>query len=116
MDALVAAFCNSMRGLAFAARSERAVRQELVVLAIAVPAALLVSQDLWVRVALIASLLGLLAVECLNTAVEKLCDHVTPEHHPRIGIVKDLGSAAVFCMLALSSLIWGAALLQAAGL
>jgi diacylglycerol kinase (ATP) len=116
MQALVAAFCNSMRGFAFAARSERSVRQELVAVAVAVPAALLVSQDLWIRVALIGSLLGLLAVEFLNTAVEKLCDHVTPERHPRIGIVKDLGSAAVFCMLALAVLVWGAALLQAAGL
>ena len=116
MDALVAAFVNSIRGFAFAAKSERSVRQELVVLAVAVPSALLVSQDLWVRVALMASLLGLLTVELLNTAVEKLCDHVTPERHPRIGIVKDLGSAAVFCMLVLALLVWGAALLQAAGL
>ena len=35
-----------------------------------------------------------LAVEALNTAIEELCDHVTPHEHPNIGKVKDLGSGA----------------------
>lgn len=35
-----------------------------------------------------------LAVEALNTAIEELCDHVTPEEHPKIGKIKDLGSGA----------------------
>jgi diacylglycerol kinase (ATP) len=113
MDALVAAFLNSLRGFSFAARSERAIRQELVVLAIAVPAALILSSHLWVRVALIGSILVVLAVEFLNTAVEKLCDYVHPQHHPQIGQVKDIGSAAVFCALVLAALIWGAALVEA---
>lgn len=112
MDALVAAFLNSVRGFAFAARTERAVRQELVVLAVAIPAALVLSHDLWVRVALVGSILVVLAVEFLNTGLEKLCDHVTPERHPRIGQIKDMGSAAVFCTLALAAMIWGAALLD----
>ena len=37
---------------------------------------------------------AVLAVEALNTAIEELCDHVTPEEHPHIGKVKDLGSGA----------------------
>ncbi len=37
---------------------------------------------------------GVLAIEALNTAIEELCDHVTLDHHPQIGKVKDLGSAA----------------------
>lgn len=35
-----------------------------------------------------------LAIEALNTALEELCDHVTPEEHPNIGKVKDLGATA----------------------
>ena len=38
----------------------------------------------------------LLAIEALNTAIEVLCDHVTPEIHPMIKKAKDLGSAAIF--------------------
>ncbi|MEY4747429.1 MAG: hypothetical protein RLZZ416_478 [Candidatus Parcubacteria bacterium] len=37
---------------------------------------------------------AVLAVEALNTALEELCDHVTPEEHPNIGKVKDLASGA----------------------
>jgi len=46
----------------------------------------------------------------LNTAIEKLSDHVTPEHHIQIGIIKDAASAAVFCLLLLAGLVWLAAI------
>lgn len=39
-----------------------------------------------------------LAVETLNTAIEKLCDYVSPEYHQLIGKVKDLAAAAVLIM------------------
>ena len=110
MTALASAFRNSLRGLRLAARSERAVQQEILVLALAVPLASLIGDGLWVRVALIASLLFIIAIELLNTAIEKLCDHVTPEQHPAIGAVKDLGSAAAFAAQAMALLIWGAAI------
>ncbi len=113
MEALIAAFGNSMRGLAHAFRFERAVRQEVIALAIAIPMAFAISQQIWVRISLVGVLLITLAVELLNTAIEKLCDHTTPEHHPAIGAVKDLGSAAVFCSLALAFLVWGAAIASA---
>ena len=110
---LFSAFGNSLRGLGLAARSERAVRQELILLAVAVPAALLITDQLWTRVGLVGVLLIVMAIELLNTGLEKLCDHVTPTHHPQIGAVKDLGSAAVFCGLLLATLVWAAALMEA---
>ena len=113
MTALASAFRNSWRGLSLAARSERAVRQELVLLVLAVPLAALIAGGLWVRVALIASMVLVVATELLNTALEKLCDHVTPEHHPAIGAVKDLGSAAAFGSQAIALLVWGAAAAEA---
>jgi diacylglycerol kinase (ATP) len=51
-----------------------------------------------------------LAIELLNTAIEKLSDHVTPEHHIEIGIIKDAASAAVFCLLLLAAPVWLAAI------
>jgi diacylglycerol kinase (ATP) len=65
---------------------------------------------------MLAALLVVLAVELLNTAIEKLSDHVTREHHPDIGKIKDFGSAAVFCTLCLAGLIWLAALAVRFGL
>ena len=58
---------------------------------------------------------ALLAVEFLNTAIERLCNHVQPELHAAIRVTKDLGSAAVFFAIALAALIWIAALVARFG-
>ncbi|KMO26980.1 hypothetical protein VQ02_33885 [Methylobacterium variabile] len=97
---------HSLQGLAVAARSERAVRQELAVLAVALPVAFLIAGSIHSWIALIGSLVLVLVAELLNTAVEKLCDHLHPGRHPAIGTVKDLGSAAVFCALVFAAIVW----------
>lgn len=112
MHALVLAFRNSWRGLVHGARTERAVRLELALLALGLPVAFALGTTLWVRVALVATLLLVLAAEFLNTAVEKLCDHLHPHRHERIRIVKDLASAGAFLSQALAALVWIAALAE----
>lgn len=115
MKRLYEAMLNSFRGFAHAFRSEAAVREEVVALILALPVAVFVAPSAAWYVAMIGVLLVLLAVELLNTAIEKLADHVTPETHPKIGLIKDFGSAAVFCLLALVGLIWIAALATRVG-
>ena len=112
MGAIVIAFLNSWRGLRHGARTERAVRQELALLVLGVPVALVLGASLWVKVALIASLLLMLAAEFLNTALEKLCDHLHPGRHPAIGTVKDLASAGAFLAQMIAALVWIAALIE----
>jgi len=109
-DPVWAATLNSMRGLTYGIRTERAVRQEAMVFVIAVPLGLVIAPSVGWYVAMIVALLGTLAVELLNTAVEKLADRITQEEDVAIGRVKDFGSAAVFCMLCVDALTWGAAL------
>ena len=41
---------------------------------------------------------AMLATEALNTAIEEICDHVTPEQHHRIAKIKDVASGAAFMM------------------
>ena len=108
--ALTGATFNTLRGLSCGLRSERAVRQEAIVFVAALPLGALLAPSIGWYVAMIGTLLVTLAVEFLNTAIEKLADRVTRERDPAIGMVKDFGSAAVFCLLCLSALIWGAAL------
>lgn len=110
INTLWAATLNTMRGLACGIRLERAVRQETFVLVIALPIGAVIAPSIGWYVAMIGVLIAMLAVELLNTAIEKLADRVTRDHDPAIGRVKDFGSAAVFCMLCLAALIWGAAL------
>ncbi len=103
------AMLNSCRGFSHAARTEAALRQELVLLFVAIVAGGYLAPGPGWYVAMVGVLFVVMAIEFLNTAIEKLADHVNPGWHPGIGLVKDFGSAAVFCGLALAALIWGTA-------
>ena len=97
---------NTRNGLAFAIRSEQAVREELFVLALSLPMAWLVGATTMRRIELIAAVVLVLVVELLNTAIEKLADRLTTEIDPQIGRVKDMGSAAVGVALVTAGLFW----------
>ena len=97
---------NSRNGLIFAARSEQAIREELVALLLALPAAWLVGATVMRRVELVCAVALVLVVELLNTAIEKLSDRLTLDHDPQIGRVKDMGSAAVGVTTIVAGLFW----------
>ncbi len=97
---------NSRNGLAFAVRSEQAIREEVAALAIALPLAWLIGKTTMRSVELVAVVMLVLAIELLNTAIEKLADRLTTAHDPQIGRVKDLGSAAVGVALLMAGLFW----------
>ena len=97
---------NTRNGLAFAIRSEQAVREELIALTLALPMAWLIGATAMRCVELVAVVAFVLVVELLNTAIEKLADRLTTEHDPQIGRVKDMGSAAVGVALVMAGLFW----------
>ena len=110
-----AAFSNTGGGLREGLATAAAIKQEVAITLLAFPLSFFIATNLWTWVALIGSLLFLLAVEFLNTAIERLCNHVQPELHAAIRVTKDLGSAAVFFAILLAGLIWIAALLARFG-
>lgn len=116
MKRLYSATANSLRGIVDGIRTEPALREEAVLLAVALPLGLVIAPSLLWYVAMIGAVLAVLAVEFLNTAIEKLADHVTREQHTAIGRIKDFGSAAVFCALCLTGIVWLAALAIKLGL
>jgi diacylglycerol kinase (ATP) len=67
-------------------------------------------------VELVAVVLLLLAVELLNTAIEKLADRLTLDHDPQIGRVKDMGSAAVGAAIVIAGLVWCVSLAERIGI
>jgi diacylglycerol kinase (ATP) len=97
---------NSWNGLAAVARTEAAFRLELVVLAVAIPLAFMLTDDGTRRILLIGSLTLVIVVELINTAIEKLADRLTRKRDREIGQVKDIASAAVGVSLALAAGIW----------
>lgn len=112
MQRILRATLNTLNGLRAAASSEAAFRQELFLLALSVPLAFFIADDLWLRLLLVMMLVALLVVELLNTAIEKLADRVTLDHDPIIGKVKDMGSAAVGLTLLMAGAVWLLALWQ----
>lgn len=107
---------NSWNGLAFAIRSEQAIREELAALILSVPLAWLIGTTPSRRIEMVAVILLLLVVELLNTAIEKLADRLTTDHDPQIGRVKDMGSAAVGVTLIVAAMVWLLALAECVGL
>ena len=91
---------------------ETAFRQEALVAMVLVPAAFWVGRG-WIEIALLAgSVLIVLMVELLNTAIETAIDRIGPEWHDLSKRAKDMGSAAVLLSLTLCGGIWLAALWQ----
>jgi diacylglycerol kinase (ATP) len=113
---LFSATKNSLRGLIDGFTTEPALREEAILLVVALPLGFFLAPSAAWYIAMIGVALVLLAVEFLNTAVEKLADHVTREPHNDIRRIKDFGSAAVFCALSLTGLVWLAAIAVRLGL
>ena len=106
MKRLYSATQNSLRGFAEGFKTEPAVRDEAILLGAALLLGLVVAPSATWYAGMIGVLLIVLAIEFLNTAIEKLADHVTPEQNTDIRRIKDFGSAAVFCSLCLAGMIW----------
>jgi diacylglycerol kinase (ATP) len=113
---LYLATINSWNGLKFAVRSEQAIREELVALLLAIPLAFVIGTTPVRRLELIVVVLLLIAIELLNTAIEKLSDRLTREIDPQIRDVKDMGSAAVLAGLLIAGATWLFALAERVGL
>jgi diacylglycerol kinase (ATP) len=107
---LYSATQNSLRGIADGFKTESALRDDALLVLLALPFGLIVAPSNAWYTAMVGSLLVVLAVEFLNTAIEKFADHVTPRQHEDIRRIKDFSSAAVFCCLCLAGLVWLVAL------
>jgi len=103
---VISATRNSFAGLREAIRCEDAFRQELILAAIALPVALWLGRTGVERALLIGSLLLVLIVELLNSAVEATVDRISFENHRLAKRAKDIGSAAVLLTLGNAAIIW----------
>jgi diacylglycerol kinase (ATP) len=115
MDRLYRATINTWNGLKAAIRTEAAFRQEIAVLLVVIPLAFVIGQSAWARLALVGAVVFVMVVELLNTAIEKLADRVTRAIDVEIGMVKDIGSAAVGLALLLAGAVWLLAIVQRLG-
>lgn len=106
MKRLYKALLYSISGIKLAFTEEKAFRLEVIFAFIMIPAAFIFAQDKLSLILLVSSVLLVLIVELLNTAVEAAINRIGPEIHPLAKKAKDTGSAAVLMALLNAGLIW----------
>ena len=92
---LNAAWQNSMAGLKACWTHEEAFRQEVIISSIGIPLGLYLGETPIEQALLVGSLLLLMIIELLNSAIEATVDRISMEHHDLSGRAKDIASAAV---------------------
>ena len=103
---IINAFGYSIKGIRAALQHESAFRQEAFLFFVLLPIAIWLGRDWLDYILLIGSLLLVLIVELLNSAVEAVVDRISNDYSELAGRAKDMGSAAVFISLANVVFIW----------
>ncbi|HUX63535.1 diacylglycerol kinase [Sulfuricella sp.] len=100
------AFHYSLAGFKAAYQNEDAFRQESLLAAVLIPLALFLPAGAVSKALMIASVLLVLIVELLNSAVEATVDRISLEDHQLAKRAKDIGSAAVLLSLVNLAVVW----------
>lgn len=103
---LILATGYSWKGLKASWQNEEAFRQETILAVVLIPLALFLDVSQIQSILMIGSVLLLLIVEILNSAIEAVVDLVTKEKHELAGRAKDMGSAAVMLALINVFVVW----------
>jgi len=106
LSRLIDATGYSIKGLKAAWLYEAAFRQELLACVVLIMSTFFMSVSNIEPILLISSLLLVLTVELINSAIEAVVDRIGDEWHELSGRAKDIGSAAVFICLLLAGFIW----------
>ena len=106
VDHMISTFRCSIKGFWACARNETAFRQELFLGVITIVAAILLPISIVWRMYLVSLWVVLISIELVNTAIETVVDMISPEWNEKAGLAKDLGGAAVLCIVLLIVISW----------
>ncbi len=112
LQRLINATGYSIEGLKAAWRNETAFRQEVMLVLVLLPAAFWLGTTMIQRALLVLTIVLILIVELLNSAIEAVVDRIGVEEHPLSAQAKNMGSAAVLLILISTALVWGLAAWQ----
>ena len=104
-------FLYSLAGIRAAWKDEPAFRLEVVIALLMAPLAFVIGDNAMERALLIGTLLLVLMVELINSAIEATIDRIGEEQHPLSKKAKDCGSAAVLFSALIAGVVWLGALL-----
>ena len=100
----------ALKGLRDIIAHETSFRLELIVVLVLSPLLFFIHLELSYKLLMFISLMGMLIAETINSAIERVTDLVTLEHHEMAGRAKDAGSAIVFLSIVVFVIVWGSCL------
>lgn len=100
------AICYSVDGIISSLRQEAAFRQEVLLALVLIPVSFFLNVELVQHLILVGSILLVLIVELLNSAVEAVVDDISMRNRPLAKQAKDMASAAVMLSLLNCLICW----------
>ena len=102
----------ALKGLIDLIKTETSFKIELIITLILLPAIIFIDATLTNKALLFISLMGMLLAEATNSAIERVVDLVTLEHHNMAGRAKDVGSTIVFISIFIFIITWAIILID----
>ena len=102
----------ALKGLIDLIKTETSFKIELVITLILLPTIIFIDATLTNKALLFISLMGMLLAEATNSAIERVVDLVTLEHHNMAGRAKDVGSTIVFISIFIFVITWAIVLID----
>jgi len=102
----------ALSGLKDLVQNETSFKIELIITMILLPLIIVIETTLAYKALMFISLMGMLIAEAINSAIERVVDLVTLEHHHMAGRAKDVGSTIVFLSIFVFVATWSLILLD----
>lgn len=102
----------ALKGLKDLIQNETSFKIELVITIILFPLIAVIDTTLTYKALMFISLMGMLIAEAINSAIERVVDLVTLEHHHMAGRAKDVGSTVVFLSIFVFVTTWSMILID----
>jgi diacylglycerol kinase (ATP) len=96
----------ALKGLIDLIKTETSFKIELIITIILLPVIIFIDATLTNKALMFISLMGMILAETINSAIERVVDLVTLEHHQMAGRAKDVGSAIVFLSIFIFVVTW----------
>ena len=97
----------ALKGLKDLVKNETSFKIELIIVIILMPTLFIIDVTIISKLLMFISLTGMLLAEAINSAIERVVDLVTLEHHEMAGRAKDVGSTVVFISIFIFLITWG---------
>ena len=96
----------ALKGLVDLIKTETSFKIELIITLILLPVIIFIDVTLIYKILMFITLMGMLLAEATNSAIERVVDLVTLEHHDMAGRAKDVGSTIVFLSIFIFVVTW----------